>query len=101
VHDEDEEELVGMAAEIGNLPRTRRRWTVAALFVVAAAIILTSAEPFAESLVISGSALGIDPFFLVQWLAPLASEAPEFIIAIMFALRGMGAAAIGTLIASK
>ena len=30
-----------------------------------------------------------------------ASEAPEFIIAAMFALRGMGGAAIGTLIASK
>lgn len=101
VHDDKEEELVGMAGEIGNLPQIRRRWTVGALFVVAAAIILTSAEPFAESLVISGSALGIDPFFLVQWLAPLASEAPEFIIAVMFALRGMGAAAIGTLIASK
>ncbi|GAA4068041.1 hypothetical protein GCM10023065_20930 [Microbacterium laevaniformans] len=41
------------------------------------------------------------PLVLVQWLAPLASEAPEFIIAVMFALRGMGAAAIGTLIASK
>ena len=34
-------------------------------------------------------------------LAPLASEAPEFIIAVMFAVRGKGAAAIGTLIASK
>ena len=34
-------------------------------------------------------------------LAPLASEAPEFIIAVMFAVRGKGAAAIGALIASK
>lgn len=101
VHNDKEEELVGMAAHIGNMPQTQRRWAVGALFVVAAAIILMSAEPFAESLVISGTALGIDPFFLVQWLAPLASEAPEFIIAVMFALRGMGAAAIATLIASK
>lgn len=101
MHDDEEEELVGMAAHIGDLPQRQRRWTVAALFVIAAAIILTSAEPFAEALVDSGSALGIDSFFLVQWLAPLASEAPEFIIAVMFALRGMGAAAIGTLIASK
>lgn len=78
-----------------------RRVTVVALFVVSAGIILSSAEPFAEALVASGSALGIDSYFLVQWLAPLASEAPEFIIAVMFALRGWGAAAIGTLIASK
>src|SRR5699024_7941194 len=33
--------------------------------------------------------------------APLASEAPEFIIAVIFALRGLGSIAVGTLIASK
>jgi cation:H+ antiporter len=44
---------------------------------------------------------GIDQFLLVQWFAPLASEAPEFIVAILFAVRGNGAAAIGTLISSK
>jgi cation:H+ antiporter len=32
---------------------------------------------------------GVNEFLLVQWLAPIASEAPEFIVAIMFALRGM------------
>ncbi|WP_248704757.1 sodium:proton exchanger [Curtobacterium sp. MWU13-2055] len=97
----EHEELVGMAANIGNLPQRRRRITVIALFVIAAAVILASAEPFATALVDSGSTLGIDSFFLVQWLAPLSSEAPEFIVAILFALRGNGAAAIGTLIASK
>ncbi|MFC6355711.1 sodium:proton exchanger [Luethyella okanaganae] len=101
VHDDGEKEFVGMAAHIANLPQRARRITVAGMFVVAAAIILASAEPFATALVDSGSALGIDSYFLVQWLAPLASEAPEFIVAVLFALRGMGAAAIGTLIASK
>ncbi|WZH37967.1 MAG: sodium:proton exchanger [Microbacterium enclense] len=100
-HSDDEEEFVGPAKLIADLPQRPRRWTVIALFVVAAAIILACAEPFAEALVASGSALGIDSYFLVQWLAPLASEAPEFIVAVMFALRGWGAAAIGTLIASK
>ncbi|MBS1674163.1 MAG: sodium:proton exchanger [Actinobacteria bacterium] len=101
VHDDGEEEFVGAAAMIADMPTGPRRATVISLFVVSAAIILTSAEPFAEALVASGTSLGIDSYFLVQWLAPLASEAPEFIIAVMFALRGMGAAAIGTLIASK
>lgn len=98
---DDEEEFVGAAALIVAMPKKARRITVVTMFVVSAAIILASAEPFAEALVDSGSALGIDSYFLVQWLAPLASEAPEFIIAAMFALRGMGGAAIGTLIASK
>lgn len=101
VPDDGEEEFVGAAALIADLPQRTRRITVVSLFTACAAIILLSAEPFAEALVGSGSALGIDSYFLVQWLAPLASEAPEFIIAVMFALRGMGAAAIGTLIAAK
>ncbi|WP_167193030.1 sodium:proton exchanger [Brevibacterium pigmentatum] len=98
---DEEEEFVGAAALIVAMPQKARRITVILMFVVSAAIILTSAEPFADALVASGESLGIDSYFLVQWLAPLASEAPEFIIAAMFALRGMGGAAIGTLIASK
>lgn len=101
VDGDDDEELVGMAGNIASMPQRARRWTIVALFVVAAAVILSSAEPFADALVQSGGALGIDSYFLVQWLAPLATEAPEFIVAALFALRGMGGAAIGTLIASK
>lgn len=101
VPDAGEEEFIGMAAHIADMPRDRRRTTVVSMFIGAAAIILSSAEPFAEALIESGHTLGIDSFLLVQWLAPLASEAPEFIIAVLFALRGMGAAALGTLIASK
>ncbi|HEY0187351.1 MAG TPA: sodium:proton exchanger [Cellulomonas sp.] len=97
----EEPDLIGTAAAIGSLPRARRRTTVVLAFVVAAGVILASAEPFAESLVSSGTALGIDQFLLVQWLAPLASEAPEFIVAVLFAARGKGTAAIATLISSK
>lgn len=100
-HDDAPEEFVGPAKSIAEMPTRARRVTLVALFAIAAAIILACAEPFAEALVASGSSLGIDSYFLVQWLAPLASEAPEFIVAVLFALRGMGAAAIGTLIASK
>jgi cation:H+ antiporter len=97
----DEPELVGPAATIGALPKRARRTLVVTLFLFAAAVILASAEPFAHSLIGAGTQLGIDQFLLVQWLAPLASEAPEFIVAILFAVRGNGAAAIGTLISSK
>lgn len=99
-HD-SEPELVGPAARIGALPKRKRRTVVSAMFLGAALIILVSAEPFAESLIASGEALGVDRFLLVQWLAPLASEAPELIVAVLFALRGNGPAAIGLLISAK
>jgi cation:H+ antiporter len=97
----EEPELIGPAARIGGLPTRVRRSLVVGLFVYAAAVILASAEPFAHSLIETGTELGVDQFLLVQWLAPLASEAPEFIVAILFAVHGKGTDAIGTLISSK
>ncbi|MDT5366019.1 MAG: cation:H+ antiporter [Mycobacterium sp.] len=99
--DVEEPELIGTAAAIGALPDRARQITVITLFAVAAGVVLLCAEPFAESLIGAGTELGIDRFLLVQWLAPLASEAPEFIIAILFAARGKGTAAIAMLISSK
>jgi cation:H+ antiporter len=97
----EEPELVGPAARIGGLPARQRRSLVIGLFAFAALVILASAEPFAHSLIETGTEFGVDQFLLVQWLAPLASEAPEFIVAILFAVHGKGSDAIGTLISSK
>jgi cation:H+ antiporter len=98
----EEVELVGPARlidrEFGD--RGRRLW-VLALFVFSAYGIFVSAEPFAESLVEIGRTRHIDEFLLVQWVAPLASESPEFLIAILFALRLRGSIGIGALISSK
>ncbi len=98
----EEFELVGPAAlidrEFGD--RGRRLWTVG-LFVFATYGIFVSAEPFADSLVEVGRSRAIDEFLLVQWVAPLASESPEFAIAILFALRRRGSVGIGALISSK
>jgi cation:H+ antiporter len=97
----EEPELVGPAATIGALSTSRRRLAITGLFVFAGAAIGTSAEPFAEGLVHTGQKLGIDEFLLVQWLAPLASEAPEFLVAALLALRGKAIAALGLLLSAK
>jgi len=96
-----EAELVGPALAIAGLP-IRLRWTVViGLFLFAAGTVLAAAEPFAEGLVHSGEGLGIDEFILVQWVAPLASESPEFILAGLLALRGRAASGMMLLISSK
>ncbi len=48
-----------------------------------------------------GRSHAIDEFLLVQWVAPLASEAPEFVIAVLFAVRLRGGMGLGALISSK
>lgn len=78
----------GPAAALATLSPARQWSWMGGLTVVAAAVILASAEPFAESIVASGRVLGIDEFLLIQWLAPLASEAPAVVIAVLFVLSG-------------
>ena len=93
--------LIGPAALIGRLRRAPRRLATAALFLSSAIAILLTAEYFAEALVASGRPLGVDEFLLVQWAAPLASEAPEFVIAAIWAFRGEPADGLGVLVSSK
>ena len=60
--------------------------------------------PFGQTchgLVRTGRAHGIDEFLLVQWLAPLASETPEFLVATLLAIRGRAISALGLLLSSK
>ena len=94
-------ELVGPPVAVAVLPKARRRLVTVLLFLFAAGVILAAAEPFADGLIHTGEKLGVDKFLLVQWLAPLASEAPEMIIAILFVLRAKPASGLGTLVSSK
>jgi cation:H+ antiporter len=96
-----EPELVGPVKIIANMPTGPRRMFTVFLFFYAGAAIFFVAEPFAESLVATGAHLGIDEFYLVQWLAPVASEAPEFIVAATWALRGHASSSLRVLISSK
>ena len=97
----EEPHLVGPAKLIGSMSTRARRAFTAVIAIVAAVGILLVAKPFATSLVATGTAMGIDEFLLVQWIAPLASEAPEFVVVALFAWRGAATAALGTLVSSK
>lgn len=97
----EECELEGPAEVIGRLPQDKRRLATLVMFLFSAGVIVANAEPFSEGLVATGRQLAINEFLLVQWLAPIASEAPEFIVAIMFALRGMGGVALASLLSAK
>ena len=97
----EEPHLVGPARLIGDLPTAQRRIVVGALLAYAAGVIFLCAEPFASSLVHLGEQAGVSTFLLVQWVAPLASEAPELVVAGLFAWRLNTSAGLGTLLSSK
>ena len=94
--------LVGPAAMLRDHLGRRGRVAVIAVFMVyACGTIWFGAEPFAEGLVEVGGAWGVDEFILIQLVGPLASEAPEFIVAFLFVLRHRASTALGALVSSK
>jgi len=97
----EEPHLVGPASAIGALPTTNRRVVVVLLFLGAVIAILLCAEPFAESLVHTGERFHVDDFVLISLVAPLASEAPELLVAGLFAWRLQSDAGLGALVSSK
>ncbi|HWW53050.1 MAG TPA: hypothetical protein VNY84_04745, partial [Acidimicrobiales bacterium] len=96
-----EPELEGTAQWLGRRAPRQRRSAAVGLLVVAILAIFLCADAFADALVASGSVLGVDSFFLIQWLAPLASEAPELVISAIYAWRLRASTGLGALVSSK
>ena len=99
--EQEHPELVGPPVVIAAMGAVRRRLVTLAMFAFATVAIIASAEPFAHGLVEVAEGAGFSPFLAVQWLAPLASEAPEMIIAVLFVLRAKPHQGLGALVSSK
>lgn len=99
--EEEEEPPIGPAAVLPTLPKPVEHTVVAAMTLGAAAGILLVTEPFAEALIATGQTWGIDPFLLIQWLGPLASEAPIIVVTVLFALRQAATAGLASLVSDK
>ena len=97
----EEPELMGPSLAIGKQSKLMRRLIVLGLFAYSAFVILVAAEPFVHALVETGRDFGISDFLLIQWIAPLASESPEIIIAVLFSLRANPVAGLTTLISAE
>jgi len=97
----EEVEMYGVPAYLCTLKTEKRRSAVVLLFLFAGSVILMSVEAFAEGLLETSKIFGIDEFLAVQWIAPLASESPELIVASYFVKRLRVTASMNALISSK
>ena len=97
---EEEPAILGVPAGLVSLPRRYRRLSIATLIVVAAAVVVTIANPFADALLASGASLGIDPYFLIQSVVPAASEAPEFVVVAVLVANRRPAQGLAVFLAS-
>jgi cation:H+ antiporter len=97
----EEIELEGVPKYLGSFPKNIRRTLIVAFMLFSAFVILISVEAFAEGLIGTAKSFGFDEFLMVQWIAPLASESPEFVVAIYLVRRLRITAGINALISSK
>jgi cation:H+ antiporter len=97
----NEFEVAGVAAYLCSLSVKMRRAAVIILILFSASAILISVEAFADSLIETGKIAGLEPFLMIQWVAPLASEAPELVIAFIFVANLKYNHGINMLISSK
>jgi cation:H+ antiporter len=93
--------LVGVAAELGKLTARRRKRWVGGIMVYAAGAVLVCSEPFAHSVMLTGTTVGVSPYLLVQWLVPLATEMPELVVAFVLILHARAGQAVAVLLSSS
>jgi cation:H+ antiporter len=91
----------GVPAYLQSFSKPRRISTVIGLFAFSGFIIFVAVEPFAHGLEEIGAQVGIPPFLMIQWIAPLASESPEFVIVTLLVLKARSNASFNALISSK
>ncbi|WP_224338297.1 sodium/calcium exchanger protein [Haloprofundus halobius] len=98
---DESEEHVGVPAYFQQYPKAQRIAVILFGFAFSGAIIFTAVHPFAEGLEQLGLQYGIPEFFMIQWLAPLASESPELIVVAYLVNKSRSTAGFNALISSK
>jgi len=99
-HDPSEEHT-GVPASLQRFPGPLRVTTVLVLFAYSGLLIFTAVEPFAHGLEDLGLQFGVPEFFMIQWIAPLASESPELIVVLVLVNKARSTAGFNALISSK
>lgn len=98
---EENEAHVGVPAYLQEYSKGRRIAIVLFLFAYSGLIIFEAVHPFASGLEELGTSLGVPAFFMIQWLAPLASESPELIVVAYLVNKARSTAGFNALISSK
>jgi cation:H+ antiporter len=98
---EEKPAVLGVPAGLVSLPRGYRGPAIAALILVAAVVVVTIANPFADALLASGTSLGMDPYYLIQSVVPVATEAPEFVVVAVLVANHRPAQGLAVFLASS
>jgi cation:H+ antiporter len=97
----EEPAVLGVPAGLVSLPPRYRRPAIVGLMAVAGLVVLLIANPFADALLATGTSLGMDPYFLIQSVVPVATEAPEFVVVAVLVANRRPAQGVALFLASS
>ena len=97
----EESPAFGVPAGLLSLPPRYRRAAIAGLGALASVVVLMIAHPFVDALLETGASLGFDPYFLIQSVVPVATEAPEFVIVAVLVAHHRPALGVALFLASS
>ena len=97
----EHEANVGVPAYLQRFNRPARVTSVLFLFAYSGLMIFVAVEPFAHGLESLGLRYGVPEFFMIQWIAPLASESPELVVVAYLVNKARSTAGFNALISSK
>jgi cation:H+ antiporter len=98
---DDPTAAIGITAAIAALRPASRRRLCAALFIVGAIAVFPIARTLPDGLLRAGHVLSIRPYLLIQTIIPLATEAPELVVAATLTLARRPAQGLGLLLAAS
>jgi cation:H+ antiporter len=93
--------VVGVGAGLLTLPPRYRRPAITAMILFGGTVVLLIANPFADALLATGAAVGIDPYLLIQSVVPVATEAPEFVVVAVLVANHRPAQGLALFLASS
>lgn len=99
--EEDLEELHGVPAKVMKRSRRFQGGFAAGSFLLGGFILFETVEPFVHNMQVIAFALGISAYLVVQYIAPLLSEFPEFLSTSYFARHGKGEDAFTNVVSAK
>lgn len=100
--EEDEAELLrGVPRMVMERSRRFQRNFALGAFLVGGLVLFFSAEPFVHGMQEIGEYIHVPPYLLLQWVAPLLSEFPEFFTVIYWSRQGRVEQAFMNIVAAK
>jgi cation:H+ antiporter len=98
---DDPTAAIGITAAIAALRPASRRRLCGALFIVGIVAVFMTARALPDGLLRAGHVLGIGPYLMIQTIIPLATEAPELVVAAALTFARRPALGLGLLLASS